>query len=377
MRSWGLRLLLILLVQAVSSPAAAQSRSTSYSVWELGGETVQLRVRMDEIDLTRLQLHPDYTPNYAQQIHQLLQQGLQLSRAGQSCAFNETSALRRQAGQVIAEAGLTCGPEGEYSIRSELLLAPLPSHLHFAQVVWPDGSRIERVLTSDENRWLLNTNDETGVAAPASFAGFWWLGVEHILSGWDHLAFVLGLILLAASLKQVAWLVTGFTVAHSLTLALAVLGWVQPAGHAVEALIALSILLIAIEAAWQLAGRDAVLPILVVVGLLGFAALQPQGLPVLTLIGMAIFSFCYFRLLGSTQQPHRIRALVAFGFGLFHGFGFAGILAEMDLSSTNLTMALLGFNLGVESGQLLVIAIIWPLLLWLSARSDLLPRVCT
>ncbi|MDX1497761.1 MAG: HupE/UreJ family protein, partial [Salinisphaeraceae bacterium] len=79
----------------------------------------------------------------------------------------------------------------------------------------------------------------------------------------------------------------------------------------------------------------------------------------------------------STQQPHRIRALVAFGFGLFHGFGFAGILAEMDLSSTNLTMALLGFNLGVESGQLLVIAIIWPLLLWLSARSDLLPRVCT
>lgn len=370
---WLSRILLILLLQAASAPAAAHSRSTSYSVWEMGtqGQTT-LQLRLTELDLTRLQLHPDYTPDFGAVLAQMLQRDLQLFRAGSLCSYVVPLDWWREAGQLLVRAELQCSARGDYRLHSQLLLAPLPSHLHFAQLQWPDGSRLERVLTERDPEWLFSAGE-----APSSLPGYWWLGVEHILSGWDHLAFVLGLVLLAGSLAQVAWLVTGFTLAHSLTLALAVLGWVQPAAAVVEAMIALSILLIAVEAAWQLAGRPRWLPLLATLGIVGLALLPAVTLPPLLLLGMAGFSYCYFRLIGRLQRPYRLRAAIAFAFGLFHGFGFAGVLMQMNLPGRDLATALLGFNLGVESGQLMVVALAWPLLLWLGRRWHNLPGWAT
>lgn len=368
MSVWARCLLCILLLQSLSSTVLAHSRSTSYSVWELGGAQVQLRVRLAEIDLTRLELHPDFTPDYAQRFQALLQQDLQLFRDETPCAYTPHHDLRRQQGQVIVEASLTCPDQGSYRLQSRLLLAPLPSHLHFVQLVWPDGKRLERVLTRDNDTWQLDGSAEASIAAPSSFVGFWQLGVEHILSGWDHLAFVLALVLLAASFGQLAWLVTGFTLAHSLTLALSVLGFVQPVGAAVEALIALSILLVGMEAGWQQGGRPRWIPASIVIALLALAASSLSMLPTLALLGMALFVLCYFMTLQRVANAYRIRALIAFGFGLFHGFGFAGVLAEMDLLTGNLATALFGFNLGVESGQLLVVVLLWPLLHWAQLR---------
>ena len=371
------RLLVLLLLQSMSLPAAAHSRSTSYSVWILDGSQVQLRVRLAEIDLTRLELHPDFSADYAQRLHAVLQQELQLSRNETPCIYTPRNDLRRQQGQVIVEASLSCPEAGSYRLQSRLLLGPLPSHLHFAQLVWPDGKRLERVLTGDNDTWLLDDSAEARIAAPSSFTGFWRLGVEHILSGWDHLVFVLGLVLLAATFGQLAWLVTGFTLAHSLTLALSVMGVVQPAIAAVEALIALSILLIGLEAGWQQAGRPRWIPAFTVVALLGLAVSPLSVVPPLALLGMALFALCYFTALQRVTSAYRIRALIAFGFGLFHGFGFAGVLAEMDLSTANLATALFGFNLGVESGQLLVVALLWPLLHWAKQRHEGVPRYIT
>ena len=136
------------------------------------------------------------------------------------------------------------------------------------------------------------------------------LGVEHILSGPDHLLFVAGLLLLAR-LRKLVFVITAFTLAHSLTLALTALGWVHLSAAPVELMIAVSILLLAVEAVRVMDGKDS------------FTAARPW--------------------------------LVSFGFGLLHGFGFAGALAEIGLPQGAEILALFYFNVGVEVGQLLFV----------------------
>jgi hydrogenase/urease accessory protein HupE len=138
------------------------------------------------------------------------------------------------------------------------------------------------------------------------------LGIEHILSGIDHLLFVLALLLLVNGMRRLIATVTAFTVAHSLTLAGATLGFVNMPGPPIEATIALSIVFVASEIMHSRRGA--------------------QGL------------------------TERYPWVVAFTFGLLHGFGFAGALAQIGLPQTSIPMALLFFNVGVEVGQLLFIA---------------------
>jgi hypothetical protein len=173
---------------------------------------------------------------------------------------------------------------------------------------------------------------------------------------------VLGLLLLAYTFRDIAVLVTSFTVAHSITLALAVLGVVEPTGHVVEALIGFSIALVGIENAWLLGGRRLLVPLLVVASLLALP-FAGSRVPVSGILGLALFTACHFALLRRAARPERLRAAVAFAFGLIHGFGFAGIMMELDLGRVRLAPALFGFNAGVELGQLAVVALAWPLLL--------------
>lgn len=144
------------------------------------------------------------------------------------------------------------------------------------------------------------------------------LGVDHILSGFDHLTFVLALLLIVSGARRLLITVTSFTLAHSITLAAATLGVMWVPGSPVEATIALSILFLASE--------------LVKVN---------RGLPSLT-----------------AQYPW----IVAFVFGLLHGFGFAGALSDVGLPQNEVPLALLMFNVGVELGQLLFIAAVLALL---------------
>jgi hypothetical protein len=145
------------------------------------------------------------------------------------------------------------------------------------------------------------------------------LGVEHILLGIDHLLFVLALLLLVRGVKRLIATVTAFTVAHSVTLGAATLGFVHVPSAPVEAIIALSILFLASE----LARRHAYLP----------GAVTPEA-----------------------DLTERFPWLVAFSFGLLHGFGFAGALSEVGVPDRAVPLALLFFNVGVEIGQLLFIA---------------------
>lgn len=153
------------------------------------------------------------------------------------------------------------------------------------------------------------------VAVPESVGNVGWtyfrLGIEHILSGYDHLLFVIALVLLLGQLWTVAKAATAFTLAHSLTLAGTTLGLFGLQQASVEALIALSIVFLAVEIV--------------------------KGDP------------------SAPRLTARVPWIVAFLFGLLHGFGFAGALREIGLPKGDVPLALLTFNLGVEMGQLLVI----------------------
>ena len=151
------------------------------------------------------------------------------------------------------------------------------------------------------------------------------LGVEHIIGGIDHLLFLLALLALARGLWQTLTIVTAFTVAHSITLSLAALGLVHVPARIVEPLIAASIVWVAVE-----------------------NLVAPAG------VGR--------------------RWLIAAAFGLVHGLGFASALIELDLSRETLVRALIGFNVGVELGQLAFVAVVMPPLAWAS-RPGRLPRL--
>ena len=139
-----------------------------------------------------------------------------------------------------------------------------------------------------------------------------WLGITHILLGFDHLLFVFALLLIVKNMRRLLWTVTAFTLAHSLTMAGATLGIVHIPQAPVEAIIALSILFLAMEIIHEKQGK------------VGLTSLYPW--------------------------------LIAFIFGLLHGFGFAGALAEIGLPQQAITLALIFFNIGVELGQLMFVA---------------------
>jgi hydrogenase/urease accessory protein HupE len=156
-------------------------------------------------------------------------------------------------------------------------------------------------------------------------ATYFGLGVEHILLGFDHLMFVLALLILVGDTRRLLAAVTAFTVAHSLTLAGTTLGWIRLASAPVEAMIALSIMFVAVEIMRVRAGRESL--------------------------------------------AARLPWLASFAFGLLHGFGFAGALREIGIPDDAVGLALLFFNLGVEAGQILFIAgVLAVLLLWRQTR---------
>jgi len=342
-----------------ASAAHAHTRSTSFSSWEIDGARARVRFDIPQYELTRLPWGIVAPPALRPELAAYLTQALRLEAGGIACAVDgEPRALAAPPERAVVEWRLVCPSAEGLAIVSELLREPAPSHLHFAKL---RGARVtERVLTSAAPRWELpSASGEARPAIGSSVGAYVELGVEHILTGYDHLVFLLGLLLLAAGAREVITVVTGFTAAHSITLGLAALGRVQPEAAAVEALIGLSIALVALENGWLLGGKPRLVPpfaAFALAALAGVALLGAGAIPAATYAGLALFAACYFALLGRSQRPARLRFAVAFCFGLVHGFGFAGVLSEVALPQGRLLPALLGFNLGVELGQLAIVA---------------------
>jgi hydrogenase/urease accessory protein HupE len=193
--------------------------------------------------------------------------------------------------------GRRFGVEGLGASRTEALV----------RVALADGRSFQTVLRGDDPPFLVPERQRP-LQVLLAYLG---LGFRHILEGLDHLLFVLGLVLLVNGVRRLVWTITAFTVGHSITLSLAALGFVGLPQGPVEVAIAFSILVVAVE----IAGRDPERPTLLA----------------------------------------RLPWLMAGGFGLLHGLGFAGALREIGLPQEEIPLALFSFNVGIELGQLVFV----------------------
>ena len=236
------------------------------------------------------------------QLPQLLHDKLSVTADGKRCVPADPKGLT---------AVFTCPAKPvQLTLRDDLADTLGAAHHVIALLTWEGGSAsYSFAAQSRETRVTL-----AAPAAAQSASSFFLLGVEHIATGYDHLLFLLALILCGGNLVQLLKIITAFTLAHSITLGAAALGLVQLTSTLVEAVIALSIAYVAFE------------------------NLFPR--------------FAISR-----------RWTISFLFGLMHGFGFSSVLQDIGLPRDNLVLALLNFNLGVEAGQLVAVAMVVPLLI--------------
>jgi hydrogenase/urease accessory protein HupE len=287
-------LITLTLALALAAPAAAH---------KVGLSKVELLVDDADVELTVALAKDELTPSFPAVPVALT--GCALEPAGVSEVDDGDGAGVAMRFEGTCQTGTT--PTLELNYLNEV------SFGHRAIVVAKsDGWHADAVLTRGTSSMTLGHE----VGAPVlDFIG---IGVEHILIGADHLLFLFGLVLIRARGKDLLALVSAFTLAHSITLSAAALGWLALPGSVVEPIIALSVAYVGIE--------------------------------------------------NFFKPEMRNRWRLTFAFGLIHGFGFAGVLGEIGLPSESAGLALVLFNVGVELGQLLVLAALLPVLIWLRRR---------
>ena len=316
------RLFSLLLI--CSQPFFAHTISLTYADVAIDNRTVRwsLKLPVPEMDLLLgLDSNHDGKVDVAE-VRQAQQriQAYVLSKLGVSDQGREVSGS-------MTVAGLWQDPEGHPFIQAEAVFSmpdERPEHwiLHcdLLRDVVSTHRTLAKITTASETREFVfeqgrNYRVESGPSTLQSFLQFLRMGILHIFTGYDHIAFLLGVVLIGGSFKTLVKVVTSFTVAHSITLALAALHIVELPSRLVESGIALSIMYIALE--------------------------------------------------NLLFQKFDRRWIITFLFGLIHGFGFASALEEAHLTRQLLATALFSFNLGVEVGQLCIVGLMLPALLYI------------
>ncbi len=304
------------------SSGAHTGGTTGFAMVTIKGQTVRysLMLGLDAIDKARADPASPLTTDY-DALAGLVARHTTITADGNACAplpgtVQPPAPGRSSVAIVIHYA--CAAPVRTLALRDDLFDVLGRDHHTLAIVEWPGGHE-QFLLEPDrrETRVVVDGSPPAVSPADSGALGFFRLGVEHILEGFDHVLFIFALILGGGRLRSLLIIVTAFTVAHSVTLALATLDVVRPPSWFIEPLIALSIAYVAFENIFM-------------------------------------------------QRALSRRWLVSLLFGLVHGFGFAGVLVEIGLPEQTLFSSLLFFNLGVEAGQALIVAILFPALLWLS-----------
>lgn len=377
-RSFGI-LFVVLMTMLQSAGAEAHGRSTSYITVTMHGALATFRVKMALLDLNALQatwanVKPPREPMA------VLPEAVRLANENNHCRFvpGTFQELIAEHGSVAFEWQSRCTTEHDEALlvtklHSDLLFDVVAAHISLIRFHDNAGAiEVDSVFTEGRREIVLPSHTNTR-SSDSGFLHFGRAGIEHLLTGWDHLAFLLALVLASRSLKGAIVCLTGFTLGHSLTLSMAVLGHAATKTTTVEALIAISILLVALENVWLAEERSKLnFPATVIVGLLFLTLLgfSLGTISAVALLGLTLFEICFLGLLARSSEPEKLRWVSASLFGLLHGFGFAGMLKQMDLPAGQRAIPLASFNIGIEIAQIAVVCLAWPLLVFLKRRHD-------
>jgi hypothetical protein len=359
-----LRAFAVVLTLVATGAASAHTRSESYSHWQLSGTSLTGTITIPLREVMLLYQDGDASIPPRELFRQEIEAKTSVDGAHGACQSSGARPLQAPSGFIRIEIGFDCPGDVPATLRYRALFDAAPGHVHYARLYAGGRELGEVLLTDSSDRWNIADLD---TEMSYTFTAFLGIGVGHIAGGIDHIAFLLGLLLIAGSFGRSIVAVTGFTLGHSASLAAAVLGYVSAEGQLVEAFIGFTVALVALEyfllhrrrvAGFALAGLTAAWAtggIALAAGFLDARSAVAYG-------GFGIFAAFYLLAANDHGHPESRRATMLLFvattcFGLVHGFGFAGFLMETGLLGTSLIVPLLGFNVGVEVGQLILVGI--------------------
>lgn len=318
----GLRIALLAGVLLGSGTAGAHQQGVSYSDVEVGEGRVRYDLVLSTHDLTAdvdgdgVLTNEEVVSAYPQ-LRRVLERAVMIEAGGRACplVLQDFSIEPREL--VLFRLRGPCPDATPVRVVVRLLMLSAVDGYNLAKIR-AAGVFTEHIFTRAVSEATVGREGSSAEGLGSTFRRFFLLGIEHIATGYDHILFLVALLLVGGGLRSLVAIVTAFTVAHSVTLSLAVLDIVQLPPRLVESAIALSIAWVAVE---------------------NILIDQSRG-----------------------------RWRITFAFGLMHGFGFASILRGLNLPREGLITSLLAFNLGVEAGQLVVVLLSWPLVI-LAQRS--------
>ena len=350
------------------SPLNAHYFSESFSKWNVVDNKVEANFSLLTLESTRIFQVENYQKiMFEENLSETdvfkiyLSQHLKVTSEGKNCSLvDEIKELNSQEGSLNLSLNFECPSNKEIKIINNALFNLVQSHIHIARVYIDNHLYTEKALFFNDQSIDLNEEKENN-SFSNSFYKFFSLGLDHILSGYDHLLFILGLLLLVTNLKRLLLVITGFTIGHSLTLSLSVINIIQVKSSLVEALIGYTIMFVGLEYLYK-ENNDHRISILFItilsLLLLIFGNLINPNFPYFLILGILLFSLGYFYLLINLKSENNLLSIITIIFGLIHGFGFGGFLLGSKISSENIFSGLLGFNLGVEVGQIIFVLLI-------------------
>lgn len=324
-----LSLLIIALFFGTSTPALAHSESLGYSAITVTGNEINYELFLDQRDLLPLfdtskdnEMDNGELSSQKESIASFLQKDLRIDVDSKPLTMEllsmEVVTKDSTRGVVLQLKFSDDETIEQFNMHYDLVFEDAPFHKSMLSV--RSGDFFYQDILENHRKDIqvtlpLSAVDPSDQSAGSILWKYFLIGIEHIIFGFDHLLFLLSLVLIATRFKDTLKIVTAFTIAHSITLIMTSTGLIRVVSSWVEALIALSI--------------------------------------------------CYVALENIFVKKVKWRWILTGAFGLIHGMGFAGALSDLGFAKNNLLGSLLMFNLGVEAGQLMVLCLVLPLLLWL------------
>jgi hypothetical protein len=357
-----------------SSLAQAHVKSESNSVWLINGKHVNLNFTLPLIEVARLSESGKTQPGN-DEVLKYLSTHLSVSSKAGVCQEKTQRAVAATDQFRRFEFNYECPSDKDLQFHCSVLFEKVASHVNLAQIETANGKYIEQIINAD-NQTISLSSEEDEIKS-AGFIKYVEMGIMHIFTGVDHMSFLLGLVLISKRTRDLVFVITGFTLGHSITLALATIGILKPDAQFIDALVALTIALIGAEniavathkPGAVATGVGGLLLAMTIARLLGYGTL-----PVMRLFGAGIFTANYLMISGHLRDAGRLRLVVTMVFGLIHGFGFAADLLQLHMPTEMLAKLLVGFNMGVEVGQLTVVFVLLSIVALLRKVKLAMPR---
>ena len=361
-------LLFSLILITISKFSYAHYFSESYSNWVISDNKVSVTFTILKLEATRV-LQIDRFQEIGQE--KQLSEGevfleyfkprISVLESSKECPLDKVPSLINGKDEYhTIELSYLCDSSNSIKIINNVLFDIAQSHVHLSRISINDQILEKALFYNDQTIFINDLKTKKEKSFTDSLTSFISTGMNHILTGFDHLIFLMGLIILVNSFKHLLIVITGFTLGHSITLALVALNIVVPNTLMIEALIGFTILFISAE--YMMKDEKNFIPIItILLSILTFTAVSSLFLQIsitlISFIALILITIGYFGILKNLKNKGSFRIIITSLFGVIHGFGFGTFLFNSEFDETNVISALFGFNLGVEIGQIIFLMV--------------------